>query len=141
MLIGLISSAISLPFIVKGEAWDETRYEYEPATGNLLKKIYPDRHQITYTYHHLNLPKRITYASGKWMERNYNNRLQTVATVYSSENTPNIYSTPNEFGTVCKVEDLQGCVYSVERLDRQSLTNISLMPEQISGHIMVSQHR
>lgn len=78
MLIGLIGSVISLPFIVKGEAWDETRYEYEPATGNLTKKIYPDGHQITYTYHYINLPKRITYASGKWMERNYNNRLQTL---------------------------------------------------------------
>ena len=28
------------------ETWDETRYEYDPGTGNLLKKIYPDGHQI-----------------------------------------------------------------------------------------------
>jgi RHS repeat-associated protein len=107
----ILCFAFLLSFLAFGKTWDETRYEYERATGNLIKKIYPDGHQISYTYHYNNLPKRITYASGKWMERNYNNRLQTVSTIYSSENTPNIYSTPNEFGTICKVEDSKGLIY------------------------------
>lgn len=74
------------------ETWDETRYEYDPGTGDLLKKIYPDGRGITYTYHVLSLPKRITYASGKWMERFYNERLQVVSNVYSSANTPSVHA-------------------------------------------------
>ena len=93
------------------ETWDETRYEYDPGTGDLLKKIYPDGHEILYTYHVLSLPKRITYASGKWMERFYNERLQVVSNVYSSVNTPSIHSSPNELGTICRVEDSWGLVY------------------------------
>lgn len=99
------------PFDGKGETWDETRYEYEPATGSLIKKIYPDGHEISYTYYDDLLPKRITYASGKWMERNYNSRRHAVSTIYSSQDTPAIYSTPNELGTVCRVEDAGGLIY------------------------------
>ena len=91
--------------------WDETRYEYDPGTGNLLKKIYPDGHEITYTYHVLSLPKRITYASGKWMERFYNERLQVVSNVYSSANTPSVHDSPNALGTICRTEDSWGLVY------------------------------
>lgn len=37
--------------------------------------------------------------------------LPFISTLYSSDNTPNIYSTPNEFGTICKVEDSGNLVY------------------------------
>ena len=110
-IIGVVMVALFSSFSALGETWDETRYVYEPQTGHLLKKIYPDGHEISYTYHYINLPKRITYASGKWMERSYNDRLQVIATSYSSENTPNLFSTPNEFGTICNVEDSQHLVY------------------------------
>ena len=111
-------------FMSRSEVWDETRYEYDPGTGDLLKKIYPDGHEILYTYHALSLPKRITYASGKWMERFYNERLQVVSNVYSLANTPSVHSSPNEIGTICRVEDSWGLVYDYGILPYgQLLTN------------------
>lgn len=96
---------------VFAQTWDITRFQYDNSSGNLVKKIYPDGHEVSYTYHLGILPKRITYPSGKWKERYYNNRLQVVSNVYSSVNTPNVYSLPNEFGTICRVEDSRGVVY------------------------------
>ncbi|MBR4171086.1 MAG: hypothetical protein IKR48_05495 [Kiritimatiellae bacterium] len=95
-----------------------------PELGNLLKKIYPDGHEILYTYNVLSLPKRITFASGKWMERFYNERLQVVSNVYSSANTPSVHSSPNALGTICRVEDSWGLVYDYGILPYgQLLTN------------------
>ena len=91
--------------------WEVTRFEYAPSTGLPLKKIYPDGHEISYTYIQPGFPKRITYASGKWKERRYNDRLQTVANVYSSENTPDVSVLPNELGTITSAEDAGGLVY------------------------------
>ena len=68
--------------------WDMTRFEYEPGTGRLMRKVYADGKAISYSYHCGNLPKRITLASGKWMERFYDGRLNVTSNVYSSENTP-----------------------------------------------------
>ena len=68
--------------------WDTTRFEYGPGTGRLMRKVYADGKAINYTYHYGNLPKRITQASGKWMERFYDNRLNVTSNVYSVENTP-----------------------------------------------------
>ena len=31
--------------------WDTTRFEYEPGTGRLVRKIYPDGKAISYTYY------------------------------------------------------------------------------------------
>ena len=108
----LLAVAAVLPLAARAEVWDETRYEYDPRTGDLLKKVYADGHEISYTYYLSSLPKRITYASGKWMERFYNERLQMVSNVYSSVNTPSIHSSPNELGTICRVEDSWGLVYA-----------------------------
>ena len=91
--------------------WDVTRFEYASSTGLPLKKIYPDGHEINYTYFNAGLPKRMTYASGKWKERRYNDRLQTVANVYSSVNTPDVFVSPNELGTIIRAEDAGGLVY------------------------------
>ena len=91
--------------------WDETRFEYDPSTGLPLKKIYPDGHEINYTYIDAGLPNRITYASGKWKERRYNERLQTIANVYSSANTPDVFVSLNELGTITRAEDAGGLVY------------------------------
>ena len=77
--------------------WDTTRFEYEPGTGRLTRKVYADGKAINYTYHYGNLPKRITQASGKWMERFYDGRLNVTSNVYSSENTPDVHIVPNEF--------------------------------------------
>ena len=105
-------AAVLSSFAVSADGvWDETRYEYDPGTGDLLKKIYPDGHEIIYTYYETSLPKRITYASGKWMERFYNERLQAVSNVYSSANTPSVHASPNAFGTICRTEDSWGLVY------------------------------
>ena len=91
--------------------WDTTRFEYEPGTGRLLRKVYPDGKTVSYTYHCGDLPGRITQASGKWMERHYDSRLNVASNVYSLENTPNVQILPNEFGTPLRVADASGLVY------------------------------
>ena len=104
--------------------WDMTRFEYEPGTGRLVRKIYPDGKAIGYTYYCEGLPKRITQASGKWMERFYDNRLNVTSNVYSSENTPDVHVVPNEFGTPIRVADASGLVYEYGiRTKGQLLTN------------------
>lgn len=112
------------PAAVAVDEWDETRYEYAPDTGVLLKKIYPDGNKILYTYYARSLPKRITFASGRWKERFYNERLQVVSNVYSSANTPSVHDSPNALGTICRTEDSWGLVYDYEiRPYGQILTN------------------
>lgn len=107
-----------------GTTWDVTRYVHDPATGLLLKKIYADGHEINYTYTNNGYPKRITYASGKWMERFYNHRLQTVSNVYSSANTPAVFVSPDALGTITRAEDSGGLVYDYGiRPLNQLLTN------------------
>ena len=104
--------------------WDTTRFEYEPGTGRLTRKVYADGKAINYTYHYGNLPKRITQASGKWMERFYDGRLNVTSNVYSSENTPNVHIVPNEFGTPFRVADTAGLIYEYDiRPMEQLLTN------------------
>ena len=104
--------------------WDTTRFEYEPGTGRLVRKVYPDGKAVSYTYHCGNLPKRITQASGKWMERFYDSRLNVTSNVYSSENTPGVHIVPNEFGTPIRVADDAGLVYEYGiRSKGQLLTN------------------
>ncbi len=121
-VLALISVLFS--FVARCSTGDTTHFEYEPATGNLTKKIYPDGHAINYTYHLHSLPKRITYASGRWMERFYNKQLQTVSNVYSSANTPFVSVSPNVLGTICRVEDAWGLVYDYGiRPLNQLLTN------------------
>lgn len=119
LTLGVIAALVST-----GVNWDETRYVHEPATGLLLKKVYPDGHEINYTYTAWGYPKRITYASGKWMERFYNQRFQTVSNVYSSAITPAVFVSPNELGTITRVEDSDGLVYDYGiRPLNQLLTN------------------
>ena len=107
----VLSAALFGTLPAHGTMWDETRFVHDPATGLLKKKIYADGHEINYTHTAWGYPKRITYASGKWMERFYNHRLQTVSNVYSSANTPAVQVSPNELGTITRVEDSGGLVY------------------------------
>ena len=106
--------------------WDETRFEYEPETGRLARKVYPDGKAIGYTYYCEGLPKRITQASGKWMERFYDSRLNVTSNVYSSENTPDVHVVPNEFGTPLRVASRERpvghCRSTVPRRGGQPLT-------------------
>ena len=106
--------------------WDTTRFEYEPGTGRLARKVYPDGKAISYTYYCEGLPKRITQASGKWMERGYDSRLNVTSKVYSSENTPDVHIVPNEFGTPIRVASRERpvghCRSTVPRRGGQPLT-------------------
>ena len=106
--------------------WDETRFEYEPETGRLARKVYPDGKAISYTYYCEGLPKRITQASGKWMERFYDSRLNVTSNAYSSENTPDVHVVPNEFGTPIRVASRERpvghCRSTVPRRGGQPLT-------------------
>lgn len=116
--------------------WDATRFVHDPATGLLLKKIYPDGHEISYGYWAWGLPRRITYASGKWKERFYNERLQTVSNIYSSAGTPAVLVHPNALGTVCRAEDAWGLVYDYGiRPLNQLLTNETVTSSWMSWQL------
>ena len=64
-----------------GTTWDETRWTYDPATGNLLSKIYVDGSVETHTYTADGLPLRTTFPGGRWVENRYdgNRRLAGVS--------------------------------------------------------------
>ena len=64
-----------------GTTWDETRWTYDPATGNLLSKIYADGSVETHTYTADGLPLRTTFPGGRWVENRYdgNRRLAGVS--------------------------------------------------------------
>lgn len=120
ILIALLDGALQ----AYAAQWDTTRFEHEPGTGRLTRKVYADGKAINYAYHYGNLPKRITQASGKWMERFYDGRLSVTSNVYSSENTPDVHIIPNEFGTPLRVADTAGLVYEYDiRPMGQLLTN------------------
>ena len=106
------------------DQWDATWFEYDPETGRLMRKTYPDGKTIEFTWHSEGLPKRITQASGKWMERFYDDRLNAVSNVYSSVDTPDVCIVPNEFGTPLRVSDAAGLVYEYDILPSgQIMTN------------------
>lgn len=56
---------------VQADIEDITRWTYDPATSLLTSKTYPDNSTIHFSYWHDQL-KRVTYASGKWKEHQYN---------------------------------------------------------------------
>ena len=64
-----------------GTTWDETRWTYDPATGNLLLKIFADGSVETHTYTADGLPLRTTFPGGRWIENRYdgNRRLAGVS--------------------------------------------------------------
>ena len=64
-----------------GTTWDETRWTYDPATGNLLSKIFADGSVETHTYTADGLPLRTTFPGGRWVENRYdgNRRLAGVS--------------------------------------------------------------
>ena len=107
----MFASLLGWVWQANAEQWDTTRFEYEPGTGRLMRKVYADGKAVSYTYHCGELPKRITLPSGKWRERCYDSRLNVTSNVYSSENTPNVHIVPNEFGTPLRVSDDAGLVY------------------------------
>ena len=120
----VVTALVNCVHQVRADQWDMTRFEYEPGTGRLMRKVYADGRAIDYTYHCGDLPKRITQASGKWMERFYDSRLNVTSYVYSSENTPDVHVVPNEFGTPIRVADDAGLVYEYGIRPRgQLLTN------------------
>ena len=68
--------------------WDTTTWAYDPATGLCTSKTYADGSTITYTYTPDGLPLRTTYASGAWIENEYDdrrNRIQTSRSDGSSD--------------------------------------------------------
>lgn len=102
--------------------FDTTQWTYDPGTSFLTSKEYPDGSTVTFTYWY-DKPKRITYASGKWKERQYNRIGQITANIYSSASTPSVYCTLNGFDTLTNVFDSAGIQYVYHCNPRQQVTN------------------
>ena len=78
---------------------DETRWEYDHATGLLTNKVYADGSHVAYTHTQNGKPLRTTWARGAWKENAYD-ALGQLASVTYSDATPDVYHAYDVFGRV-----------------------------------------
>ena len=81
-----------------GATWDETQWEFDPASGVNTAKTYADSSRINYTYTDNGKQRRTTWARGAWREHAYNDRNQISSTAYSSPATPSVTYTYTDAG-------------------------------------------
>ena len=90
-----------------GEAWDETSWAYDAATGVCTNKTYADGSTVSYTHTTDGLPLRTTYASGRWKENAYDSRRQ-LAQVSHSDSSLDYSIARDAFGRATNVTDAAG---------------------------------
>ena len=72
-----------------GATWNETRWEFDAASGLNTAKVYADGSRITYAYAADGKKTRTTWARGAWKENAYSVRRLVGGTTYSDE-TPSV---------------------------------------------------
>ena len=79
-----------------GTTWDETQWEFDPASGLNTTKVYSDGSRIFYAYTENGQRARTTWARGAWKQHAYNDRNLVSGTTYSGTATPSVaYSYDN----------------------------------------------
>jgi len=73
-----------------GATWDETQWEFDPASGVNTAKVYADGSRISYDYTANGQRARTTWARGAWKEHAYNERNLVSGTTYSGTVTPSV---------------------------------------------------
>ena len=73
-----------------GATWDETQWEFDPASGLNTAKQYADGSRISYAYTDNGQKTRTTWARGAWKEHAYNERNLVSGTTYSGTVTPSV---------------------------------------------------
>ena len=72
-----------------GATWDETRWEFDPASGVNTAKEYADGSRVSHAHTDNGQKTRTTWARGAWRENAYNARNLVSGTAYSDD-TPSI---------------------------------------------------
>ena len=110
-----------------GATWDETRWEYAPASGVNTAKVYAGGSRITYDYTDNCRKTRTTWARGAWGENAYNTRGLIVGVTYSDA-TPAVSYTYTQSHQLASAALSDGTSYAYFYDDRLLCTN-----EAVSG--------
>ena len=81
-----------------GATWDETQWEFDPASGVNTAKQYADGSRIAYDYTDNGKKTRTTWARGAWKQNAYNERNLVSGTTYSGTVTPSVSCTYADSG-------------------------------------------
>ena len=73
-----------------GATWNETQWEFDPASGVNTAKVYADGSRISYNYTDTGQRTRTTWARGAWKQQAYNERNLVSGTTYSGTVTPSV---------------------------------------------------
>ena len=109
-----------------GATWDETQWEYDPASGVNTGKSYADGSQIAYAYTDNGKKTRTTWARGAWKENAYNARNLVSGSTYSEAGTPSVAYTYEDSGKVASATLSDGTTYTYGYDDRLLNTNESV---------------
>ena len=106
-----------------GSTRDETKWEFDAASGLNTAKVYADGTRISYDYTNNGKKTRTTWARGAWKQNSYNERNLVSATTYSDANTPTITYSHSDAVKVTSANMSNGNATSYQYDDR--LLNIS----------------
>ena len=109
-----------------GATWDETQWEFDPASGLNTAKEYADGSRIAYAYTDNGRKTRTTWARGVWKQHAYNERNLVSGTTYSGADTPSVAYTYADSGKTASATLSDGTSYAYGYDDRLLNTNESV---------------
>ena len=108
-----------------GATWDETQWEFDPASGVNTTKEYADGSRVAYSYTDNGKKTRTTWARGVWKQHAYNARNLVSETVYSDA-TPTVAYVYADSGKVSTAALSDGTSYAYAYDARLLTTNESV---------------
>ena len=109
-----------------GATWDETQWEFDPASGVNTAKEYADGSRVAYSYTDNGKKTRTTWARGVWKQHAYNVRNLVSGTTYSGTATPSVVYTYADSGKTASATLSDGTSYAYGYDDRLLNTNESV---------------
>ena len=106
-----------------GATWDETRWEFDPASGVNTAKEYADGSRVAYAYTDNGKKTRTTWARGAWKEHAYNVRNLVSGTTYSGTDTPSVAYTYADSDKLASATLSDGTAYAYAYDDALLCTN------------------
>jgi len=109
-----------------GAAWDETQWEFDPASGLNTAKQYANGSRVAYAYTDNGKRTRTTWARGAWKQHAYNERNLVSGTTYSGTVTPSVAYAYADSGKMASAILSDGTSYAYGYDDRLLNTNESV---------------
>ena len=106
-----------------GATWDETQWEFDPASGVNTAKVYADGSRISYDYTDNGQRTRTTWARGAWKQHAYNDRNLVSGTTYSGTATPSVAYTYDDSDKMASATLSDGTSYVYAYNDSLLCTN------------------